>query len=258
MPFPAETPLRIALAENIVGRDFVVSDIHGYFGLLEQELVAQKFNPAQDRVIAVGDLIDRGPDSSRALEFLANPWFFSVRGNHEQAMLDWMEPMLAGNAEAVRENAARHVSFGGDWIAPLLTRALRGEFDDIVRWRDALSSLPIAISISRRGEKIGVIHATVPGGDWLLVDSDAALSDLPPIHARTALWARRPLADMPPPATVSGIDRVYVGHNVVDGRQQIGNLHMIETGAWLGRGLTVLNIDEDAPNIKSTRISRWL
>lgn len=268
----ATAPTRIALAENTAGCDFAVADIHGYFSLLEQQLAARKFDPACDRVIAVGDLIDRGPESARALEFLARPWFHSVRGNHEQAMLEWLQPLLAGNQDSVRENAARHVAFGGDWIAPLLTRAKNGDHEEIRRWHDALAALPIAISVPRKGELIGVIHATVPGGDWSLMDSDEPVASPPSIHARTAMWARKPLADVLPagaakatmPSTdksiaafaapaeprVTGIDRVYVGHNVVDFVQKIGNLHMIEIGAWLGHGLTVINLDDDAPRTK--------
>ncbi|MGL9724118.1 metallophosphoesterase [Sodalis sp. (in: enterobacteria)] len=32
----------------------------------------------------LGDLIDRGPQSEACLPLLENPWFRSVRGNHEQ------------------------------------------------------------------------------------------------------------------------------------------------------------------------------
>jgi hypothetical protein len=49
----------LRLPANTRGRDFVVGDIHGTFYVLEQALAAVGFDPARDRVICVGDLIDR-------------------------------------------------------------------------------------------------------------------------------------------------------------------------------------------------------
>lgn len=73
---------------NPQGRDFVVGDLHGHFSALELMLVQINFNPKRDRVFAVGDLIDRGPESWRVVEFLNYPWFNSVLGNHEQMLID--------------------------------------------------------------------------------------------------------------------------------------------------------------------------
>lgn len=67
------------LTENTCGRDFVVGDLHGYYTPLMQRLEELHFEPSCDRVLAVGDLIDRGPDSVRCLELLKEPWFFSER-----------------------------------------------------------------------------------------------------------------------------------------------------------------------------------
>ncbi|MFP3335214.1 serine/threonine protein phosphatase, partial [Pseudomonas sp. SIMBA_064] len=41
-----------------------------------------------DRLIAVGDLIDRGPGMLDGLKLLGEPWFFTVKGNHEQMLID--------------------------------------------------------------------------------------------------------------------------------------------------------------------------
>lgn len=241
---PPPAPLRITLPENTAGRDFIVSDIHGYFDALTDALAARAFNHTYDRVIAVGDLIDRGPHSNRACEFLAQPWFFSVRGNHEQTMLGWLNLLLTdAPTSAVRDAAARHAAFGGDWSMPLLARALRGERADAANWQRALNALPLAIVIPRRRERIGVVHATVPGGDWALFDDDRLLAEpLAPAEQAT-LWHRRPLDDAPH-RSVLGIDRVYVGHNVVQHPERIGNLHMIETGIWAGNAITLVDLDQ--------------
>src|SRR5690606_22202975 len=68
---------------NTAGRDFAVGDIHGHFSKLAEALRSVGFDPERDRLFSVGDMVDRGPESERALEWLHQPWFHAVRGNHE-------------------------------------------------------------------------------------------------------------------------------------------------------------------------------
>lgn len=77
------------LQEN-KGRDFVIGDLHGMKDSLSRFLDFIKFDPRSDRVISVGDLVDRGPDSLGCLKLILEPWFHSVKANHEQLMEDWM------------------------------------------------------------------------------------------------------------------------------------------------------------------------
>ena len=72
---------------NSRGRDFVVGDIHGCFDQLRQALDAVDFVPETDRRFSVGDLIDRGPQSTETLEWLSKPWFDACIGNHEDMAL---------------------------------------------------------------------------------------------------------------------------------------------------------------------------
>ena len=44
-----------------------------------------------DYFISVGDNIDRGPESLNVLRLLNQPWFTSVKGNHEAMALDAFE-----------------------------------------------------------------------------------------------------------------------------------------------------------------------
>ena len=63
------------MTANTRGRDLAVGDIHGHFERLQECLEAVEFDPAVDRLFSVGDLVDRGPASPQALEWLAKPWF---------------------------------------------------------------------------------------------------------------------------------------------------------------------------------------
>jgi serine/threonine protein phosphatase 1 len=60
-------------ARNTQGRDFAVGDIHGCFSKLDAALCQVRFSPVHDRLFAVGDLVDRGPESAQVLEWLDQP-----------------------------------------------------------------------------------------------------------------------------------------------------------------------------------------
>lgn len=69
-----------------------VGDIHGCFDKLSA-LMEQVAPGRDDRVIFLGDYIDRGPQSRQVLDFLIDfrrrfPGSVFLRGNHEQMLLD--------------------------------------------------------------------------------------------------------------------------------------------------------------------------
>ena len=76
-------PAMPRFAQNTVGRDFAVGDIHGCFTELQRGLEAIGFDPSTDRLFSVGDLVDRGPESHLALQWLHKPWFHAICGNHD-------------------------------------------------------------------------------------------------------------------------------------------------------------------------------
>jgi serine/threonine protein phosphatase 1 len=91
-------------------RTLALGDIHGcYRSLVTLEAFA-KFTP-EDRIITLGDYVDRGPASKDVLEWLidhdANGKLIALRGNHELMMLAarkssrHREEWLASGGEAV-------------------------------------------------------------------------------------------------------------------------------------------------------------
>ena len=65
-------------------KTFVIGDIHGCFNEL-QELLDKAGIQDNDRVVALGDIIDRGPGSVQVLDFFSNnPARLSLMGNHER------------------------------------------------------------------------------------------------------------------------------------------------------------------------------
>jgi serine/threonine protein phosphatase 1 len=74
---------------------YAVGDIHGHVALVRRLLdaILAGSSSESDRIVFIGDYIDRGPDSRGVVELLLNlkaerPNTVFLRGNHEQLMLD--------------------------------------------------------------------------------------------------------------------------------------------------------------------------
>ena len=221
---------------NTKGRDFVVGDIHGHFSALEKLLAQVKFSVEKDRVFSVGDMIDRGPESIRAIEFLNYPWFHAIRGNHEQMLLDAAESLPVSR---------NWVTFnGGNWWRDIPDHLQP-------RIRAVIQQLPLAIEVDTPKGRIGVVHADIPTGlpwkDFVnLLSSDRDVQD-------QALWSRsrfKQIQLMGRTQPVSGIDMIIFGHTPVSKPVHEGNVIYIDTGApytndqMLGT-LTMLEINPD-------------
>jgi serine/threonine protein phosphatase 1 len=74
-------------------RTLVVGDIHGKLNLFNRLLERMEYQPGEDRLILIGDLVDRGEDSqgvvARSIELKreAPNRVVVIRGNHEAMML---------------------------------------------------------------------------------------------------------------------------------------------------------------------------
>lgn len=212
------TPFKF-FGKNLYGRDFVVGDIHGCFTALENLLMQVQFNPNRDRVFAVGDLIDRGHESSRAVEFLNYAWFHSIMGNHERMLIDACE------YPAMQETWVKYN--GGAWWKQVPAAAKP-------RIKCLLQQLPMAFEISTAIGQIGVVHADIPTGvDWVtFIKALNGNLDM----AEYALWSRnrykyyKMLGRTVP---IDGIDLVVFGHTPVAQPIQATNIYYIDTGAAL-------------------------
>lgn len=84
-----------------VQRHILVGDIHGCIEELNELVKTIGFNRSKDKLILLGDLIDRGPDSigviRRAQELRAD----SVMGNHEYKFLRWLDNSNYGEASRI-------------------------------------------------------------------------------------------------------------------------------------------------------------
>lgn len=111
---PVKAPLAPAVPTSTVV--WAIGDIHGRLDLLRPLVAAIQADLAsvsarRKLVVFLGDYIDRGPDSRGVVQFLASlpsdegvEWLF-LKGNHEQAMLDFLVDPSDG---------AKWCEYGGD------------------------------------------------------------------------------------------------------------------------------------------------
>lgn len=202
--------------KNRQGRDFVVGDLHGMFSVLESLLEKVDFNPKVDRLFAVGDLIDRGPESYRVLELLSQPWFFSIKGNHEIMLI---------NAKIDKAIYHSWMKYGGSWWEDI-----NQEVQDKIY--EQLQQLPIVIEVSCDTGNIGIVHADVPvGAPWESFIQNIHLDqDL----QSYVMWSRnryKYIQITKETIPVEGIDLVVIGHTPIPEPLHIENLYYIDTGA---------------------------
>lgn len=202
------------LSPNRRGRDLIVGDLHGHIGArLRDELDARGFDTSRDRLISVGDLVDRGPDSHLLADLLAQPWFHAVRGNHEQMLIDYHDGVIDSTFYSIN---------GGAWAVGM-TPAERLPLVDAAR------ELPLCITLGTRSHGlVGIVHAMVPQGlDW--ADTLGALEIGAMGVSETLLWGRGGWGAVP------GVRAVVCGHTVVGGPSMVGNHILIDTGGWMTR-----------------------
>ena len=72
-------------------RIWVVGDIHGHLGTLRALMHRLKLGE-EDRVVLLGDMIDRGPDSAGVIEYVReHPQILAIKGNHEQMAIQSLQ-----------------------------------------------------------------------------------------------------------------------------------------------------------------------
>ena len=226
----------VAHEANRHGRDLVIGDLHGHFDTLEHALDELAFDPDRDRLFSVGDLIDRGPRSEAALDWLSMGRIAAVRGNHEQMMIDTLD---TAKGRLTKSPPARAwLDNGGGWWwgwsgEDDRDRDLDAEQANQARreqWLHALREVPYARTIETAQGSVGIVHTTASYHQrWeqiVRTIEDLAVQNRE-MQARFdggwghppdgILWSRpeiergrRDADDLP--QAIAGIDLVLIGH----------------------------------------------
>lgn len=111
-----------------MNRKFAIGDIHGSLGKLQ--MLIDKIQPTfNDKLIFLGDYIDRGPQSKEVIDYLIDLSFKSncvfITGNHEQMLLDffkskghlWDMWITNGGGATIKSylNKLKFFNFKQDW-----------------------------------------------------------------------------------------------------------------------------------------------
>ena len=207
--------VRKELPVNLLGEDYFVGDIHGEKQLLLDTLTALEFNFDTDRLIAVGDIIDRGPDSIGCLALLDEPWFHSTLGNHE-------EMLLKGFDNAIHWQVM--LKHGGDW--------LKSFFNDTQKLADlathVVDSMPLTITVATKQGIFGVSHANVAPAFHAVENTEE--------QRKTLLWSREIKFLTNPEApnskekpAIDDIDFAIHGHNNLNYIARVNNQLCLDT-----------------------------
>lgn len=209
-----------------MGKTVIVGDVHGCRHELEALLDAVAFTSG-DRLIFVGDLIARGPDSLGVLDVARRTGAIIVRGNHEEKLIVWRahpnEPLGKLHLEVAL--SLREV----DWIL--------------------LETAPYWHDLPEHGARI--IHAGVlPGMPIEKQDPQTLLHirsvSVKTLKTRTALGStKKQTGALVRWGTLyEGPPHIVFGHNALGGLQLHPWATGLDTGCVYGGRLTAMVLDE--------------
>ncbi|MBU2741858.1 metallophosphoesterase [Acidithiobacillus albertensis] len=252
-------------AANTQGRDFIVGDLHGCAGYLDTLLRYVGFDPSTDRLFSVGDLTDRGPDSPAVLDWLREPWFLPVLGNHDAMLMAVLMDQLETVSDVKEMSPVDRVrievyggsffSNGGKWLLPFLQGS--AHLDTLAGWLDLLRGMPLIRVVGADSpSRFHVAHAELLGGDadWCdqtLDQSDAEENplwesphniwgfDMTGDGLDHVLWGRELRARVAENGMTDqpGLSRTYVGHTITVMRDPsrlltVGSHVFLDTGSY--------------------------
>ena len=256
--------VKLNLSDKVV---YVVGDVHGRFDLLNKLLDQVNFDPCANVLIACGDLIDRGEHSIEMLNLLKQNYFYSVRGNHEDLLLDFFEHYIESGK--IQEKIFLYdedpfIFNGGGWVKKLYSKSenkMSSEFDEFIQ---LIKRMPFVICVEIADKRFNVIHAQATRPfklrdkeeNFLWLDSDFdhwyETKVMPESAAKNILWGRtimhsyQMLRDI---KIYKGLSDTYCGHtpyHIGEIRKLLSH-NFLDTGAYLSSkknnhwGLTMVN-----------------
>jgi hypothetical protein len=197
-------------------RTLIVGDVHGCLDEL-RALLLRCGRGADDRVVLVGDLVAKGPDSVGVVRWARESGFAAVLGNHDAHVL----AACRGEADV----RPRHIA-----VAEQLSPA-------DVAW---LAALPLWLRLDEAGTELPylVVHAGLVPGVALERQDREHLLNLRSITAE-GLPSKR-LDGTPWAASWRGPEHVVFGHDAVRGLQRHPLATGLDSGCVYGRELTAL------------------
>jgi predicted phosphodiesterase len=204
-------------------RTLVIGDVHGCSAELQDLLDACAYAEG-DRVVFVGDLVAKGPDSRGVLAMVRKLRAQSVRGNHDQAVLRWQDPAMRA---AAPDRGPHHLR---------LARELSEE-----DWA-VLQGLPLWLRLPELN--VLIVHGGVVPGVPLEEHDPELILNMRTLRPDGS-GSRRPEDGVLWGSRWPGPERVIFGHHATAGLQVHPHALGLDSGCVYGHGLTAVILPED-------------
>lgn len=201
-----------------MARTIVVGDLHGCSDELARLLSEVTFVPGVDRLIAVGDLVGKGPKGAEVVRFFREGGHETVRGNHDERLLAHRRGEDTRPLGAAHRRDAAQLS-EGDW-----------------GW---LEATPLVIELP----EILIVHAGLVPGVPLAEQRPFDLMNLRSIRPDGS-GSKRIEEGEPWASRWPGPELVVFGHDAVRGLQRWPHAIGLDTGCVYGGALSALILPE--------------
>lgn len=202
----------------------IIGDVHGCYKTFKA-LVEKAWNPKEDILIQIGDLINKGPDSFSCIKYLRKlqekypGQVFYIMGNHEYAVFRKLP-----SKTKLQKEFKKHIKSKG------------GDYKEIKTY---LKTLPL----KWENEKILITHAGIS------------------IRAKYPYKAANPSGVLFNRSKILNINKLQVvGHTIVSGHEPIysktENVWRIDTGAWCKKYLSSIKLNAKGKLLDIARIKR--
>jgi hypothetical protein len=203
-------------------RTVVIGDIHGCLDELQDLLRACAVDWAADRVVSVGDLVAKGPDSQGVVHLARERGVQAVLGNHDAKVLS-IGPDGAG---AENGGSKKHLA---------VAKVLRPKDWSYLQSLPLYQAMPELVTV--------VVHAGLVAGVPLEQQPRNMVLNMRSITP-TGEPSKQVDAGVPWASVWPGPNQVVFGHDAVRGLQQHPFATGLDTGCVYGRELTALILPE--------------
>lgn len=216
-----------------VKRNVIIGDIHGCLDEFDEFLKTISYNKEDTRVILLGDLMDRGPDSVGVVRRARELELDCVMGNHEFKYLKWMK--AAGSRADVLDKHPHYSEFNDEDINYIFRMSKYIQIDNTVIVHAGLKpNIPLA---KQSTDNLFYLRYTDINGKFISLKTVAKLGkEATGAHFWTEFW--------------KGPESVIYGHNVNSMENPLIEevapevfCYGIDTGCCFGGKLTGLVLD---------------
>lgn len=192
----------------------VIGDVHGCYKTL-MALIDKL--PEKHNLCFVGDLIDRGADSKKVVDFIIENNHKCVLGNHED--------FLIHSFNDTSKNAYVYIN----WISNGGDTTLKSYSNDIEKLCEWVKTLPLFIEYSGQNKKFIISHSYC-GEYWLNKDTYTEQ------FRQETLWGRSFKGDLDGAVNI-------IGHTPVQFVVSRKDYIIIDTGCVFGHSLSAIDLD---------------